>query len=148
MKVILKEDVKKLGQKGAVVNVSDGYARNFLFTRKLAVPMTEENLRILEGEKKRNEKRERQLFDRAKVEAEKLSGMIFKIKAKSGEEGKLFGSVTSQDIADAIAEQSEFKIDKRDIRLEEHIKYLGKYKVKVKIHPKVTTEICFEVIKE
>ena len=148
MKVILKQDVKKLGTKGSVVNVSDGYARNFLFPRKLAIPYTESSKKSLEAEKKDQERRNRRILEHAKEKAKKLESSVLTIKAKSGEEGKLFGSVTTQDLSDTIKQQLGFDIPKKDIKLKEHIKYLGKYTAEVKLHPKVKTKINFEVVKE
>jgi large subunit ribosomal protein L9 len=148
MKVILKEDVKKLGQKGEVVNVSDGYARNFLFKGNLAVPLTESNLKTLETERKSQEKKTQRLESSAREMAEKLGGFTFRVKAKAGDEGKLFGSVTSQDLVDAIKAQSGFEISKKTLSIDDHVKFLGKYNAKIKLHPKVTAAVKFEVIQE
>lgn len=148
MKVILKDDVKDLGEKGAIVNVSDGYARNFLFPRKLATPVTESSMKALMAEKKAQEDKNKRTLQQAKEKAESLSAIKFKIKAKAGEKGKLFGSVTNQDLCNAIKEQAGFEIPKRKVLLEEPIKYLGEYSVKARVHPDVIATINFEVVEE
>jgi len=148
MKVILKEDVKSLGTRGNVVNVASGYARNYLFPRKLAIAMTKSSMKALKTEKKDHEQKDKRALRVAKEMAEKIADITFKIKAKAGEEGKLFGSVTSQDVVDTIKEQSDFEFEKRKLQMEEHIKYLGKYTAKTKIHPHVIATINFEVIEE
>jgi large subunit ribosomal protein L9 len=148
VKVILKDDVKTLGERGQVVNVSDGYARNFLFPRKLAVAVTESNMKALETEKKDLDSKHKRTLTIAKQQAENLSKVKVKIKAKCGDKGKLFGSITSQDLADAIKKQAGQDIPKKKISLDTPIKYLGEYKVKARIHPDVTAEICFEVVEE
>ncbi len=148
MKVILKEEVKKLGQRGDIVNVSDGYARNFLFRRNLAVSATDSNLKELETEKQIQNKKNQRLEDSARETAARLEEKTFLIRAKSGSEGKLFGSVTTQDISDALKKQGGFDIPKKDISLDEHIKHLGKYSAKVKLYRKVYGTINFEVVEE
>ncbi|MCD4785481.1 MAG: 50S ribosomal protein L9 [Candidatus Eremiobacteraeota bacterium] len=148
MKVILKDAVKDVGKKGQVVKVANGYARNFLFPKRLAVPATKSAMKALMTEKK-NEDDKLMRAERLAVEkAEKIGQIKFKIKAKTGGEGKLYGSITNHDIADAIAAQSEFEIDKRKIELEEPIKFLGAYSVKTKIHHNVIATIGFEIVEE
>ena len=148
MKVILREDVKTLGTKGQIVNVSDGYYRNFLAPKKLAIPVTDSSLKELETEKKDLDNKNKRNLAHAKEQAEKLSKVKVKIKAKCGDKGKLFGSITSQDVADAIKKQAGQDIPKKKISMDTAIKYVGEYKVKAKIHPDVTAEITFEVVEE
>lgn len=148
MKVILTRDVKDLGQAGSVVNVADGYARNFLFPRKLAVEATSGNLEII----KKRQQREVQKADMAAEEAEELKGRLdgasVTVTGKTGTGTRLYGSITSQDIADAIAKQHSTRIDKRNIHIEDPIKSTGSYTVPIKLHRDVTANIQVEVIGE
>lgn len=137
MKVILIQDVKNLGNKGDVVNASDGYARNYLFPKKLAIEATQQNLKNLEIMKEKENKQKELEKQKAKAHGDKLDKKPLTIFAKAGEKGRLFGSITSMEIASAIEEQVGIKIDKRKIELPEPIKNLGEYKVKVKLHPEV-----------
>lgn len=134
MKVILLQDVKGLGEKGEVANAKDGYARNFLFPRGLAVEATEGNLKTLKKQKTSQKLKEQQEIDEAKDLAAKLEESPIEITAKAGEGGKLFGSVTSKDLAEALEKQHKIKIDKRKIVLPEPIKELGIRDVEVKLH--------------
>jgi large subunit ribosomal protein L9 len=146
MKVILKEDVDKLGRMGDLVNVADGYARNFLLPRNLAALATTKNIKSLEHEKRVIADRIKKEKMAAEEEAKKISAVSVSIPAQVGEEGKLFGSVTSKDIADAIAAQG-FEIDKRKILLEKPIKEIGTFMVPVKIHHDITAQVKVEVVK-
>lgn len=147
MKVILKEDVEALGRKGDVVEVADGYARNFLFPRALAVFASRGNLRSLEQIRVTLEKQRA----KEKEEAEKLAQELMKLKVsipvKAGDKGKLFGSVTSQDIAGAIEKLSPSKLDRRKIESAE-IKTLGTHRVKIHLYPEVEAQLEVEVIAE
>ncbi len=147
MKVILKDDVKSLGKMGAVVNVADGYARNYLLPKGLAATANERNIRVLEHEKRIIEAKAKKLKKAAQSLKEKLSGMALTIKAKAGEEEKLFGSVTSMDIAAALKAEG-IELDKRKILLEEPIKRLGDYTVSVRLHPEETAELNIKVVPE
>jgi len=147
MKVILKEDVKSLGKMGEVVNVSDGYARNYLIPKGLAVDATTKNIKALEHEKKVIELRAQKLRNQAKAEAERLSSMVLTIRAKAGEEEKLFGSITTMDIADALKAEG-IEIDRKKIVLDEPIKRLGEYMVSVRLHPEETAQLKIQVVKE
>jgi len=147
MKVILKDDVKSLGKMGAVVNVADGYARNYLLPKGLAATANERNIRVLEHEKRIIEAKARKVKKEAQSLKEKLSGMVLTIKVKAGEEEKLFGSVTSMDIASALKAEG-IDIDKRKILLEEPIKRLGDYKVSARLHPEETAELNIKVVPE
>lgn len=146
MHVILLEDVKSLGKKGAVIKVSDGYARNFLFPRKLALEATEGNQKALQHETQvRKEKHDREV-DRARKIGESLKASPLRVPAKCGDQGKLYGAVTSADIAEALRKAHDIALDKRKIELKEPIKKLGTYTVKVRLHSEVTPEIQVQVV--
>src|SRR5262249_21880719 len=147
MKLVLLEDVDKLGKRGAVVSVKDGYGRNFLIPRKLAVAATEGNLKMVEVEKKKiqvQEVKEEKDASQVKADIEKLS---LTIPMKAGEADVLFGSVTAADIAEALEKQG-VTIDKRRIELDEPIKRLGTYQVPVRLHKNVSAEVKLSVTKE
>lgn len=147
MQVILREDVDKLGKIGDTVKVRNGYARNYLIPMKKAIEATPKNLRALEHAKKMVADRLRRLKKEAATLADRIKGISVTIKAKAGEEGKLFGSVTSMDIAEAVKARG-LDIDKRKILLDEPIKRLGEYTVKVKLHPDVSADIAVTVVSE
>ncbi len=147
MKVILIQDVEKLGNRGKVVEVKEGYARNFLIPKKLALIATSSNIKLYEAEKVRFEKLEKQKIEETKTLTGKIEGLTLSIIRKCGEEDKLFGSVTSADIQAALEEQGVV-IDKRDINLEEPLKNLGVYNVPFKIHKGVSANIKVCVVKE
>lgn len=147
MKVILRQDFETLGKVGDVVDVKDGYARNYLIPRNIVFRATPSNLNALEEEKKQHVRREeKQLKDAEKLRAE-LEKVSLTISMKVGEDDKLFGSVTSQMIADALKEKN-FTVDKRNVELEEPIKTLGIFEVPVKIHGSVTAKIKVWVVRE
>lgn len=146
MKLILKEDVDKLGRMGDLVNVADGYARNYLLPRNLAAVATTRNINTLEHQKRVIADRIKKEKMAAEEEAKKIGAISVSIQAQVGEEGKLFGSVTSKDIAEAVAAQG-FEIDKKKIVLEKPIKEVGSFTVPVKIHHDVTAQIKVEVVK-
>ena len=147
MEVILREDVEKLGSRGQVVKVADGYARNFLLPKRLAVAATEANKKIVEQERQAHLRREAKLVGEAQDLAKLLGGVTVSIAQKAGENDQLFGSVTSKDIAEALEKQN-YTIDRRKIQLEEPIKQLGEFKVPVRLHKDVTTDITVVVNKE
>ena len=147
MQVILREDIEKLGKIGDLVKVADGYARNFLVPRQKAIPATPDNVRSMDHAKKMVADRLRKLKKEAAAEADQIKGLAVQIKAKVGEEGKLFGSVTSMDIAEA-AKAKGVNIDKRKISLEEPIKRIGDYTVTVKLHADVTADFKVSVVAE
>ncbi|HBH61135.1 MAG TPA: 50S ribosomal protein L9 [Nitrospiraceae bacterium] len=146
MKVILKEDVKDLGEMGSIVDVKIGYGRNYLIPRNLAVEANTKNVRQFEHEKKNILVKARKVRQSMQDVADQISKMTLTIEAQAGEEDKLFGSVTSKDIAEAITQQG-VEIDKRKVILEEPIKRLGSYEVTVKIHKDVTASVKVEVKK-
>lgn len=147
MKVILISDVENIGSVGDVKDVKNGMARNFLFPRKLAIKATEANLKAWESRIEAIRLRKTEIFENAKALAEKLEGLEISIPAKSGEEDRLFGSVTSQNISDALGEKG-FEISRRDIALDGTIKALGTYSVALKLHTDVTQQITVNVVKE
>ena len=147
MQVILREDIDKLGKIGDTINVKDGYARNYLIPMKKAIEATSKNMKALEHAKKMVNDRLRKLKKEASSVADTIRDLSITIKAKVGEEGKLFGSVTTMDIAEAAKAQG-VKIDKRKIQLEEPIKRIGDHTVPVKLHSDVTAEIRVSVVAE
>ena len=147
MKVILLEDVKALGKKGQIVNVSDGYARNMILPKKLGVEATSKNLNDLKLRKANEEKVAQENLDAAKAFAEKLSTKEVILTLKVGEGGRTFGSVSSKEIAVAVKDQMQLDIDKKKIQLKESIKSLGTHIVTVKLHPEVSAELKV-VVKE
>jgi large subunit ribosomal protein L9 len=147
MEVILRADVEKLGDRGQIVKVADGYARNFLLPKRLAVPATAANKKIVEQERQGHLRREAKEKGDAADLAKLLSGVSVTFKQKAGEQDQLFGSVTVKDIAEAL-EQKDFTIERRKIILEEPIKQIGQYKVTVKLHREVSAEIEVNVVKE
>ncbi|MCL2079567.1 MAG: 50S ribosomal protein L9 [Oscillospiraceae bacterium] len=149
MKVILNEDVRGQGRKGELVNVSDGYARNFLIPKKLAMPATPENIAVM----KKQDKERKRKFEEDKANAEatraKLEGVMIKITARSGGEGgKLFGSVTSKEIADELFLQHKIEIEKNKIIQDEPIKSFGVHEVKCKLGFEITGTINVNVVEK
>ncbi len=147
MQVILREDIEKLGKIGDLVKVADGYARNYLMPSKKAIEATPKNLNAMNHAKKMVADRLRKLKKEAAADADRIKGLAITIKAKTGEEGKLFGSVTSMDIAEAMKAQGVV-IDKRKIILEEPIKRVGDYTITVKLHADVAADFKLSVIAE
>ena len=145
MKVILLQDVKAQGKKGDVINVSEGYARNFLLKKGLGVEATSANLNEIKLKKANNEKVAAEELAAAKEFSEKIKNKKITLKIKSGENGRAFGSVSSKEIAEAAKEQQGFEIDKKKIVISEPIKNLGTYKIPVKLHPQVTGELTVSV---
>ncbi len=147
MKVILRKEHGKLGQVGAVVDVKDGYARNFLIPKGIAYVASEGSVRALEEEKKQAERRTQKELKSTQALATELEKVSITLQVKVGEDEKLFGAVTSQMIADALKEKG-FEIDKRIIDLEEPIKSLGIYDIPVKLHQSVTGKVKVWVVRE
>ena len=147
MKVILLENVKSLGKKGEIVNVNDGYARNFILPKKLGVEATGKNLNDLELQKNNEKKVAQENLDAAKELAAELSAGKVELAIKVGEGGRTFGSVSSKEIAVAVKDQMQLDIDKKKIQLKESIKSLGTHIVTVKLHPEVSAELKV-VVKE
>jgi large subunit ribosomal protein L9 len=149
LKVILRQDVEKLGDAGEIVTVKPGFARNYLLPRGYAYEATAANLRVLEEERAREEQRSRRDYLEARRRASQLEGVSLTFHAKAGEESKLFGSITSGDIAERLnSEQGlDFEVDRRSIELEEPIKSLGVFSVVIRLHPDVKPEVKVWVIK-
>jgi large subunit ribosomal protein L9 len=147
MKIILKEDIKKIGKMGQIVDVANGYARNYLVPKGLAVEASTKNIRSLEHEKKIIQEKAKKLKDSAQDIASRISSMTLTIKAKAGEEEKLFGSVTTMDIAEALLNEG-LEIDKKKISLEEPIKRLGSYSVQIKLHSDVSVPLSIQIVQE
>ncbi len=145
MKVILTQDVKAQGKKGQLVDVSDGYARNFLIPKKLAVEANAANMSELKNAETKKRIQEEKELAAAKEAAARLEGVMVKIQRASGEDGKLYGSVSTKDIAEALSAQFGIDIDKRKIVLSDAIKAYGSYTVNVKLHPAVSGKINFVV---
>lgn len=145
MKVILLQDVKSLGKKGEIVNVNDGYARNFILPKKLGVEANSKNLNDLKLQKQNKEKVAQENLEAAKELAKKLEEGKVELTMKTGEGGRAFGSVSSKEIAVAVKEQMGYDIDKKKIQMKESIKSLGMHLVPVKLHPQVTAELKVHV---
>ena len=147
MEVILREDIEKLGTRGTVVKVAPGYARNFLIPRRLAVAATESNKKIVAQERDAWLRKEAKFKGEAEDLATLLSAVTITISQRAGEEGQLFGSVTSKDIADGLEKQN-YNIDRKKIQLEENIRQVGEHKVPIRLHRDVTAEITVNVVAE
>jgi len=145
MKVIFLKDVKGKGKKGEVKNVADGYAHNFLIKQGLAVEANQANISSLNAQKKKEEKQAEEELAEAKKLKEEIEKLTVELTAKSGEGGRLFGSITSKQIADALQKTHKIKIDKRKIELEDAIRALGYTKVPVKLHTEVTATLNVHV---
>ena len=148
MKVILLEDVKSLGKKGEIVNVSDGYARNYVLPKKLGVEANSANLNDLKLQKANADKVAQEQLEAAQRLAEILETKEVVLKMKSGEGGRAFGSISSKEIAAAAKQQCSLELDKKKIQLPEAIKALGVYEVSVKLHTKVTGKLRVKVVEE
>jgi large subunit ribosomal protein L9 len=147
MEVILREHIEKLGHRGQVVKVAPGYARNFLLPKRLAVAATDANKKIVEQEREAYLRREVKVKSEAEDLSKLMSGVTLTIARKAGEEGHLFGSVTAQDIVDALSAQN-FTVERRKVQLEEPIKNIGEYKVPVRLHREVTADVIVNVVAE
>lgn len=148
VKVILKQDVKGLGKKEDMVNVSDGYARNFLFPRNMAVEASASNINVMNTKKEAEKSKKDRELAQAKALAEKVKEAVVIIRTKAGESGKLFGSITSKDISDKLKSDFKLDIDKKKINLPDSIKSLGELEVDVKLYPEVSAKLTVKVINE
>ncbi len=144
MEIILREDIEKLGSRGALVKVADGYARNFLLPKRLAVPATASNKKIVEQEREAYLRREAKQKGEAEGLAQIMENVRLTFKHRVGENDHLFGSVTAKDIADVLEAQN-YHVERRRVLLEEPIRTLGEFKVPVRLHREVTTEITVVV---
>lgn len=134
MKVILLDNIKGVGKKDEVINASDGYARNFLFPKKLALEANAENMSKLKAKQASNQYKKSVEKEEAQKVAQKLNGILLKIAVKTGENGKIFGSITAKEIADNLKEQYKIEVDKKKIELKEPIKTLGSFNVSIKLY--------------
>jgi len=146
MKVILQQEVKKLGKKGDIVEVSEGYARNFLLLQKLAMPATATNVNNATQQKVSEERKQQRIVDEANLMAAQMSKVEVTINVKIGEGGKLFGSVTSKDIAEALLKQHKIELDKRKIDVKDAIKAVGTYPVSIKLHSEISATIQVHIV--
>lgn len=148
MKVILLEDIKGKGKKGDIVKVSDGYARNFLFPAKKAQEANAQNMTEANQKKKAKAHQKEVEYQEARELAKQIKALEVTIKAKSGEAGKLFGSITSKEIASELEAQHKIKVDKKKIVMKDNIKVLGSYTVDIKLYPKVSTTLNVNVTEQ
>lgn len=141
MQVILLQDVNKLGKKGEVVKVNDGYARNFILPKKLGLEATEKNLKDLAIQKAEEEKRQQEIYEEAVALGKELEKQKVTLQIKGGEGGKTFGSITAKEISQGLKDQTGIEIDKKKLVLADAIKTAGTFKVGVKLHPKVSVDL-------
>ncbi len=146
MKVILLADVKSVGKKGQLLNVSEGYAKNFLLPKKLAVEATKNNLNDYEMKQKSDARRKKEELEQAQATAEALKDKIVTIAVKTGENGKLFGSVTNKEVADAIIAQTGLTLDKKKVSIGDPIKMIGQRTATIKLHPQVVAEVTIKIV--
>jgi large subunit ribosomal protein L9 len=145
LKVILQKEVEKLGTPGEVVTVADGYARNYLVPRGFAIPATKGAVRHADTLKRAHEERAAKARGEAETLAERLAGARIQVTHRAGEEGKLFGSITAQDLAEEIERQAGQPVDRRAIHLDEPIRSVGSHEVHVRLHPEVTATVIVDV---
>ncbi len=145
MKIILLQDEKKLGRKGDILEVSEGYARNYILPKKIGVEATAAHMNDLKLKKANEEKRAKEQLDAARALAEQIEAKQVVVKIRAGEGGRIFGSVSSKDIAAAVREQHNLEVDKKKIQLSENLKGFGNYEVAVKLHPLVTAKLTVKV---
>lgn len=148
MEIILLEDVKKLGKKGELIKVNDGYARNYILPQKLGVEATNQAKNDLKLKKEAEIRRNKELLEEAKALGEKITNLVITVKLKTGEGGRTFGSVSTKEIAKAAKEQVKLDLDKKKMQLPEPIKSLGVYNIPYKVHPKVTAQLKIKVIED
>jgi len=146
MKVILQKEVEKLGAPGDIVEVKDGYARNYLIPRGMAMQATKGALQHAERVRKQHEGREAKALDEATAFAKRLEKTPVQVQAQAGEDGRLFGSVTAQQIAEAVQRSIGEEVDRHEIRLEEPIRSTGTHEVRVHVHPEVNATITVQVV--
>jgi len=148
MKVILLQEVKKLGKKDDVLEVAEGYARNFLFAKKLAIPATTENMNVISQGKTAQTHREQRQKDEAQLLAAQLSKASIRLLVKTGESGKIFGTITSKDIASALKEQHGLDIDKKKIEIKAAIKNIGTFTAAIKLHATAVANVTIQVVEQ
>ncbi len=145
MKIILNEDVRALGKKGEVVNVNDGYARNYIIPKKLGVEATKQNINQLKKKKAAEKREEEEILIEAQEFGKKLENKTVNMELKAGEGGKVFGSITTMEIVASLEEQHGLELDRKKVQLQEPIKNAGDYKLSVRLHPQVTAQIDLKV---
>ncbi|MBP5264494.1 MAG: 50S ribosomal protein L9 [Lachnospiraceae bacterium] len=148
MKIILLVDEKKLGKKGDIIEASEGYAKNYIIPKKIGVEATPKNLNDLKLHKANEEKKAKELLEQAQALAKDLEDKPVVVKIKAGEGGKVFGSVSTKEIAAAVKEQHGIEIDKKKIQLAENLKNFGTYEVVLKLHPQVAAKLAVKVTEE
>ena len=148
MKIILLKDVKGLGKEGDLIDAKDGYARNFLFPKNLAVEATPGNRKKWEKRKNIQKAKEKEEEKEALKLKEKIEGLNVEIKGKAGEGGRLFGSITSKDISDVLMKEHNVKIDRRKIELKDNIKTLGTTQVEIRVYPEISASLKVKVVEE
>ena len=148
MKVILQQDIKKVGSKGDIVEVSEGYGRNFLLPKKLAVEATAANLETAKQKANSAARKKQQATDEARLLAAQLEKVSVKVAVRIGEGGKLFGSVTGKDVADALAKEHGIDVDRRKISLKGEVTGVGEYEAVIKVHPEIQSTIGVVVVAE
>lgn len=146
MKVILTQDIKGVGKKDEIINANDGYARNFLFPKKMAVEANNQNMSLLKGRKDSANFKKEQERETANGIKEKISKIMLKIKVKAGENGKIFGSITAKEIAAELKKQYKIEVDKKKINLKEPIKELGTFSVDVKLYEGIVGKLKLDII--
>ncbi len=146
MKVILQQDVKKVGKKGEIVEVSEGYGRNFLLPKKYAVEANASNVNVANAQKNSADRKKQQMKDEAVLMAAQLAKIEVTIPVKVGENGKLFGSVTGKDVADVLQHSFNIELDKRKIEIKGDVKGLGDYDAVIKVHPEITSTIKVHIV--
>lgn len=147
MKVILTEDIDRLGKRGEVVTVKEGYARNFLIPNKKAKPATDGNMKFVEAAKKKEAAEAAKVLEAARTLANRLGNLSLTISAQAGDEEKLFGSITADSVSDALKDEG-IEIDKKDVSIDEPIKKLGVYQITVKVHPEVKASLRLWIVKK
>ncbi len=148
MKVILKQDIKGVGKKDQIINANDGYARNYLFPKDLAVLADKGNLTNLQSKKASDQHKKNLELEVAKQTAKKIEEIILKLPVKSGENGKVFGSVTAKEIQEVLEKEYKIKVDKKKINLTEPIKVLGMFNVEIKLYEGVTAKLKVNVVSQ
>ena len=146
MKVILTQDIKGVGKKDEIINANDGYARNFLFPKKMAVEANKQNMSLLQGRKDSANFKKEQDKEKAKELKDKISKIMLTIKVKSGENGKIFGSITSKEISTELKKQHNIEIDKKKIMLKEAIKEQGTFTIEIKLYEGIIGKLKINII--
>ncbi len=148
MKVILLQDIKNVGKKDEIINANDGYARNFLFPKKLALEATKENLLELQAKKDSQKHKKNLEIEEFKKQADKIKDIVLELKVKSGSNGKIFGGITAKEISEELEKQYSTKIDKKKIILKETIKNIGRFSVDIKFGEGITAKLTLNILPE